>query len=164
MLRWQGDRRQGEVHCPASLLHLLPSALVLNLAFIFWQAGIITYKPIRFPRFTDIVPLRHLLITFELIYVEITHKHTSVIAKQTECGMLPWHTFDTNPCWKARSIRPASSSCLSPYKLNVGFTMSPPPGYRGTIKALGSWALQLCLRYYQVVSNTVDIWQAYFGY
>lgn len=89
----------------------------------------------------SLIPFHHLSTTFELIYVKITDKHTSVRAKQTECGMLPWHTFNTNPCRKDGSVSPASSSGLPAYTaLMSGSQMSPPPGHRGLIKALGSQA------------------------
>lgn len=116
-----GRQKAGRTMCHAtSPLGLLQSAMVLNLALIFWQAGSVTYEPIHFH--ISLTLFHHLSTTCELIYAKITHKHARVIAKQTERGMCPWHTFHNNPCWKDGSVSPAFSSGLSPYKLNIGCT------------------------------------------
>lgn len=72
--------------------------------------------------------------------LKITHKHTSVIAKQTECGMHPWHTFNTNPAERMDlSALLLPLACL-PTASMLDSQMSPPPSHRGPVKALGSQA------------------------
>lgn len=61
-----------------------------------------------------------------------------MIANQAEHGLLPYHTFDTNPCRKGRSVNPVSSSGLLPTVSMLDSKISPSSSHRAPTESLGS--------------------------
>jgi hypothetical protein len=81
----------------------------MHFAFIFWlllvqNVGRLGTSQMNRYNFHILLTSFHLSTIFELIYVKITHKHASVIAKQTERGLLLAPILTLTPAGRMDSV------------------------------------------------------------